>query len=96
MTKQERARKDAHTFLNNLVRVQKLMRKTYKSLEGVEAVIFSNRIQMDHLIHWCQLLDMDYVREDWDGNSVCCSNWDIVYFEYEGFKFFDLVEKEEK
>lgn len=94
MTEQERARKDARTFLNNLVKAQKLMRKTYASLGGVMVLITNNHVQMWNLRHWCELLGMDYIREDWDGNSACGSNWDIVYFEYEGFKFFDLVPKE--
>ena len=87
---------DAHAFLNELVKSQKLLNKVYTSLEGVKVLSVNNSIHMTNLAHWCELLDMPYIREDWDGNEHCHSNWDVVYFDFKGIRFFELVDKIDK
>lgn len=88
------AKKDAWKFVNRLAKAQKYFRKTYPSLDGVRTLSFDDKIQITRLAHLCELLDIEYIREDWDGNEMCESNWDIIYFWHKGFKFFELVEKE--
>ena len=86
---------DAHAFLNELVKSQKLLGKVYKSLDGVKVLSVNNSVQLVNLAHWCELLDMPYIKEDWDGNAVCNSNDDIIYFVFKGITFFELIDKEE-
>ena len=94
MTLEEQRRKDAYSLLNNLIKAEKLERKKFKSLGEIEIIGLKSEIQVWKLIQWCELLEMPYNREDWGGNKSCGSNWDIVYFTYKGFTFFELVEKE--
>ena len=54
------------------------------------------KFQMTNLAEWCKRLGKKYKREDWDGNEQCGSNWDIIYFKYQGVEFFELVDKENK
>ena len=85
---------DAHAFLNELVKSQKLLKKVYTSLDGVTVLFPRPEVQMTNIIHWCELLDMPYIKEDWDGNTACSSNYDIIYFIFKGITFFELVDKE--
>ena len=52
------------------------------------------QIQMYRLAKWCELLGIEYIREDWDGNKICNTCRDIIYFHYCGIKFYELVDKE--
>lgn len=90
--------KDAVAFLNCQIRAQKLMRKKFANLTkaGIRVLGLDHRndIHMSGFINWCKLLGMPYTRADWDGNEQCESNWDIVYFDFKGYRFFELVDKE--
>lgn len=88
--------KDAWEFIKSIVKAQKLMRKQFGTIENahIHLLGLSNRIQITNLEYLCKLLHFNYVREDWDGNEVCDSDNDIIYFMYKGYKFFELVDKE--
>lgn len=95
MTIDQQKRTDAQKLLNCLVKSQKLMRKEFNSLSGIKVIGLRDDIQLLSLASWCELLNIQYTRTDWDGNEYCETNWDIIYFWYKGFKFFELVAKEE-
>lgn len=98
MIPEEQRKKDAWSMLNILVKAEKLKRKRYSSLGDIHVLDIKHSrgdVHMSHILDWCELLGMPYIREDWDGNEQCNSNWDIVYFEYHDVEFFGLVTKEE-
>ncbi len=87
--------KDAWEFVKSIVKAEKLKRKQFGTLENVHINILGlrNEIQMTNLPYLCKLLNFAYIREDWDGNEDCDTNYDILYFMYKGFKFFELEER---
>ena len=95
VTIDEQKKQDALAFLNCQVKAQKMMRKKFASLGGVELTSLSDDIQIWNLMQLIEILEMPYIREDWDGNEVCDSDSDIIYFDYKGYRFFQLVDKEE-
>ena len=94
VTIDEQKKQDALAFLNCQVKAQKMMRKTFESLGDVSPLGLYKDIHVYNLIHLCDILEVPYIRENWDGNKQCNSNWDIVYFYYKGYKFYSLVDKE--
>lgn len=93
---EEQRKKDAIAFLNCQVKAQTLLRKKFNSIPDIFILSGKKVVQMCGIIEWCELLDMQYVREDWDGNEHCHSNWDVVYFDFKGIRFFELVDKIDK
>lgn len=91
----EQQKKDAWSFLNCQVKAQNLARKRFKSIKRTYNldVMDKANVLMSGLIQWCKLLDMEYYRVDWEGNEHCKSNWDMVYFDYKGYRFFELLPK---
>ena len=94
VTIDEQKKQDALAFLNCQVKAQKMMRKKFASLGGVELISLRDDIQIWNLMQLIEILEMPYIREDWDGNDVCDSDRDIIYFDYKGYRFFQLVDKE--
>lgn len=92
----EHLEKDAWEFVKGVVKAQKLMRKQFGALENAHIHILGlkDSIQITNLEYLCKLLHFAHVREDWAGNEGTNANYDIVYFIYKGYKFFELVEKE--
>ena len=86
----------AKVLLNQLVAAAEKTRNTvYSEQVGeIEVLNPSMNFQMKNLAEWCKLLGKKYKKEDWDGNELCDSNWDIISFEYKGVLFFELVDKE--
>lgn len=60
----------------------------------IRAIGYTDSVQMAHLDRWCKALNIEYFREDWEGNEECKSNHDIIWFMVDGVKFFELVDKE--
>jgi len=86
---------DAYKFLNCQVKAQKLMRKHFNSLPVRSAAeMDKNPTQLFGLKEMCDLIELPYKREDWQGNAHTNVNWDIVYIDYKGYRFFELVDKE--
>lgn len=100
METMEQKRADAWKFVNCHVKANKLAEKKFSSLEDSGICTLrsdiNRHVQMHGIIELCYLIDMPFLREDWDGNKYCDSNWDIIWFEYRGVRFFELVDKEEK
>lgn len=86
----------AKVLLNQLIAAAEKTQNTVYSEQVGEIEVLSPimKFQMHNLAEWCKLLGKKYKKEDWDGNELCDSNWDIIYFEYKGVQFFELVEKE--
>lgn len=95
MKKERNDKNDACAFLNGLVTAQKLLRKRFESLEAKRIYVVhpGNTIMISNLAEWCNLLDQEYGRVDWDGNEQCDTNWDKIFFNYKGFEFYELVDK---
>ena len=88
----------AKVLLNQLVAAVEKMQNTVYSEQVGEIKVLGPimKFQMTNLAEWCKRLGKKYKREDWDGNEQCGSNWDIIYFKYQGVEFFELVDKENK
>lgn len=95
MKKERNDKNDACAFLNGLVTAQKLIRKKFESLASRKIYVVhpESAIMMNNLEEWCNLLDQEYGRVDWDGNAHCKTNWDKIFFKYKGFEFYELVDK---
>ena len=91
-----RARDDAFKFLNTQVKAHNMIKKTYESLPQVHTISVPKSIHVYGLLTLMDVIDLPFVREDWEGNIDCESNWDIVYLMYKGYRFYDLVEKEDE
>lgn len=95
LSETEKQKNDAWSFIRCQVKAQKLMRKHFKSIDGVEAICNDKTIHIyGGVVMLAELAGLDYRREDWNGNKSCNSNWDMVYFTYEGYTFFELVSKD--
>ena len=91
----EKRRNDAWSFIRCQVKAQKLMRKSFESLGDVHVLGLHNTIHLHAgVVTLARLTGLDWVREDWEGNDACDSNWDIVYFDYDGYRFFELIFKD--
>lgn len=86
---------NAMSFINCQIKGRKMIKKTFDGLD-VQALSISNKIHIAGLRTLCNIVNFQYSRDDWDGNTTCNSDWDIVYFDYKGFRFFELVGKEDK
>lgn len=99
MKKEKSAKSEAYELLNCYVKGVKLLNKSigdrYKDDSIYSISNPSNRIQVANLIRWCELLEMPYTKEVWDGNEHCDTNYDIIQFNYKGCHFIELVEREE-
>lgn len=84
-------KKDAQKLLNKFVAAQKIMSCRCGDIYAIGSY---RDVQVSNLRKWCELLDESYIREDWEGNDICNSNFDIIYFIHENIKFFELVDKE--
>jgi len=90
-------RKDvsARDLLYALVRSSKEMNSQTKVGDStVYPLAVTSEFQMVNLADWCKALQIDFHRVDWEGNKVCETNHDMIYFDYEGCRFFQLVDKE--
>lgn len=85
---------EAFAFLDAQVEAQNLIRKTFDNLD-VAPLNTRDTIQIRGIVLLSELTGIYCIREDWDGNKVCDSNWDILHFNYKGYEFFELVDKEE-
>ena len=87
--------KDAWEFIKGVVKAEKLKRKQFGTLESVHIRMLDlkSEVHITNLPYLCKLLNFAYIREDWEGNEHCNSNYDILYFIYKGFKFFELEER---
>ena len=56
----------------------------------------TNRVHIAGLKEFCKVLHKDYIKEDWNGNNMCHTNYDKIYFEYDGIVFFELIDKEDE
>lgn len=91
----EKQKNDAWSFIRCQVKAQKLMRKHFQSLGSVHALNLSDMIHLSEgAVALAELTGLEWAREDWEGNEMCGSNWDIVYFDYAGYRFFELVFKD--
>lgn len=92
-------KKEAKNYLDKLVKAQNIMRTAFpiNEFRTLKPIISNNHIQFGNdLAEWCKLLDIQYTREYWDGNETCNSNWDILYFDYHGYRFFQLTDAEKE
>lgn len=95
LSKMEKQKNDAWSFIRCQVKAQKLMRKHFQSLGSVQVLGLTNTIHLsDNVVSLATLTGLEWVREDWEGNEACGGNWDIVYFDYDGYRFFELVFKD--
>lgn len=88
-------KRDAWKFVNCQVKAQNLIRKNFENNPDIYVLFPSNHIHIGGVgvERLCELLDMPYVREDWDGNEHCGTNNDILYFDYKGYRFFSLIDR---
>lgn len=65
--------------------------------EGIDmAGAHFKEIHISGLIKLAEIIGFPWVRVIWDGNVQCGTNHDEVYFEYRGYKFFQLVDHGER
>lgn len=87
---------DAYKFLNYQIKANKMLKKRFNSLGDIRTTGISSEIQLGGDISiLCKAIDEEVIREDWNGNKACEANYDIIYFYYRGYKFFELVDKDE-
>ena len=91
-------KQDAFDFIENQVIAITIAKSEFPSLNvlGIKRLNSPVTIQVYNLKKLCDILDLDYKREDWDGNEMCNSNWDKLWFVYKNVEFFDLIEKEKE
>ena len=91
-------KQDAFNFLENQIIARTIATSGFSSLNvlGIKVLNTPPAIQLYNLKKLCDILDLDYKREDWEGNESCNSNWDKVWFVYKNVEFFDLVHKEKE
>lgn len=96
LTTQEQLVKDAWEFVRVCAKAKKMEYKEFALLKDEDIKRFKDKpeIHIFGLPRLCELLNIEYAREDWDGNKVCKTNHDIIYFMYHGIKFFQLTDKE--
>lgn len=87
---------DAYKFLNYQIKANKILQKRFNSLGDVYAISRDRKIHLGGDIRaLCDAIDEKVIREDWNGNEQCNTNCDIIYFDYKGYRFFQLIDKEE-
>ena len=95
LSEAEKKKNDAWSFIRCQVKAQKLIRKQFASIKSVKVIGTANTIHMEGLVELAEIAGIPYYRNDWEGNRSCGSNWDIAYFDYDGYTFFELVRKDE-
>lgn len=87
----------ARELLNALVRSANEMSSQARVGDStVYAISATREFQMTNLADWCKELGRDFQRVDWNGNETCNTNHDMIYFDYAGCRFFQLVSKEDE
>ena len=99
ITQQEQMVKDAWEFVRTQAKAEKMRRKRFDSLRvnGCHRLDNSStafHVHISNLAFLCELLGVEYTRENWDGNASCDTNYDIIFFDYHDVRFFELVDKE--
>lgn len=87
--------KDFWAFISCQIRAKRFMCTQFESLDGMRVMRLDTDINVHKMLPILNELDIPYVREDWEGNKSCDSDWDIIYFYHKGYKFWELTEKEE-
>lgn len=88
---------DAYKFLNCQIKANKILKKRFNSLGDVHTAVNCSEIQLvGDISKLCEVIDEEVIREDWDYNEHCNTNYDIIYFAYRGYRFFELVDKVDK
>lgn len=85
---------NAYKWLNMQIKAEKMRRKQFSDFIRVTGTFTNNEIQITGIEELAKILDIDINRETWSGNESCNTNWDIIYFQYRNYKFFELVDKE--
>lgn len=93
----EIVKKMAYKWLNSQITAWKLSNKKlpYETFGTVHGILYTDNREL-HIAgvqKIADILDIPVIREEWDGNKVCNTNHDIIYFQYRGFKVFELVPK---
>ena len=85
---------NAYKWLNMQIKAEKMRRKSFEKSIRVSGTFQENVIQIVNLEELAKILDIEINREDWHGNESCNTNWDIIYFWYHNYKFYELADKE--
>lgn len=85
---------NAYKWLNMQIKAEKMRRKQFSNFINVSGTFTNNEIQITGIEELAKILDIDITRETWSGNESCNTNWDIIYFQYRNYKFFELTDKE--
>lgn len=88
---------NAYKWLNVQVKAEKMRRKVFEAGDDVTKCAGSpteKEIQVVNILPLLDVLGISSYRSDWDGNKNCGTDYDIVWFYYLNYKFFELVEKE--
>lgn len=99
ITQQEQWVKDAWEFVRTQAKAEKMRRKQFDSLRLNACYRLDNdrcTVQVHNLPFLCELIGVEYTRKDWDGNALCDTHDDILFFDYHDVRFFELVDKEEE
>lgn len=95
MSNCEQLKSNAFAWMNKQIKAVKMMRKSFH--EGVKNIMppVYNRIQVRGLAELSDIIEISYVREPWEGNKHHPDVlYDEIYFTYDGYRFFELVDKE--
>lgn len=93
LTKEEQMVKDAWEFINCQVNAIKQRDKKFTSLADIGCYNHDKKVHLHGLLKLSALTNIPYSRIEWDGNDVCNSQYDEVFFIYKGVRFFELADK---
>lgn len=95
MSNCEQLKSNAFAWMNKQIKAVKMMRKSFhEKVSNITPPVY-NRIQVHGLIELSEITDIPYVREPWEGNKSQNVLYDIIYFTYDGYRFFELLDRED-
>ena len=85
-------------YLDRLVESYKTLVKPFMvdDEKVFPAAQYKDELHMHNLICLCKKLHMGYFRKEWDGNEYYKPDYDIVWINYKGIKFFELVARKKE
>ena len=94
MSNCEQLKSNAFAWMNKQIKAVKMMRKPFHDKVSNLMPPVYNRIQVRGLAELSDIIEIPYVREPWSGNKHNPVSYDEIYFTYDGYRFFELVDKE--
>jgi len=87
---------NAYKWLNSQIKADKIRRKKFKAEDTevfASGVATEKEIMVYNILAIADIVGLTTYRADWSGNKHCNTHHDIIWFTYNNYKFFELVDK---